>query len=99
MRPRRFKDLVQRQKVSGRSLSVNDFTLTPQSRVLIVRFPWSAFIWQRPTAMLIERNGQVKHLPIVDLTRSIQLGLCGLGVVIITIVSFVQFSRRKEKAS
>jgi hypothetical protein len=43
MKPGRFKDLVQWQKVSGQSLRVNDLTLTPQSRVLIVRFPWSAF--------------------------------------------------------
>jgi hypothetical protein len=99
MRPKRFKDLIQWQKVTGQSLIVNDLTLTPQSRVLIVRFPWSTFLWQRPTALLLERNRQVKLLPIVDLTRTLQLGLCGLGLVIIIITSFIQFSQRKEKAS
>lgn len=47
MRARRFKDLVQWKKLSDHSLSVNDLTLTPQSRVPIIRFPWSIFIRQR----------------------------------------------------
>jgi hypothetical protein len=99
MRSGRFKDLVQWQRVSGQSLIVNGLTLTPQSRVLIVRFSKSVFIWQRPSAILMGWNGQTKRLPIADLTRIFQLGLCGLGVVIITIASFVQFSRRKVKVS
>ncbi len=96
---RRFNDLVQWQKASGQSVVVHDLTLTPQSQVLIVRFPWGACVWHRPTAIQVERNGRVEQLPIVDLTRIIQLGLVGLGVVIITIVSFVQFARRKENVS
>ena len=98
MMPGRFKALFQWQKVSGQPLVVNDLTLTPQSRVLIIRFPWGAFVWQQPTAVLVEQNGQVKRLPIVNLTRAIQLGLCGLGVVMITTAVFVQFARRKEKS-
>ncbi len=96
---RRFNDLVQWHKASGQSVVVHDLTLTPQSQVLIVRFPWGACVWHRPTAIQVERNGRVEQLPIVDLTRLIQLGLVGLGVVIITIVSFVQFARRKENVS
>jgi hypothetical protein len=96
---RRFNDLVQWQKASGQSVVVHDLTLTPQSQVLIVRSPWGAVVWQRPTALQVERNGRVEQLPIIDLTRLIQLGLVGLGVVIITIVSLVQFTRRKENIS
>ena len=96
---RRFNDLVQWHKASGQPVVVHDLTLTPQSQVLIVRFPQGAWVWQRPTAMQVERNGRVERLPIVDLTRLLQIGLVGLGVVIITIVSFVQFARRKEHIS
>lgn len=98
MKSNHFKDLVRWQTVTGQSLNVNGFTLTPQSQVLIIRFPWSAFLWQRPTALLIEGNGQRKRLPLVDLTRLIHLGLWSLGVLIL-IVRFVQRSRRKEQAS
>jgi len=96
---RGFNDLVQWQKASGRSVVVHDLTLTPQSQVLTVRFPQGAFIWHRPTAILVEQNGRVEMLPIVDLTRLIQLWLVGLGAVIITVISFVQLARRKEKVS
>ncbi|HLZ60114.1 MAG TPA: hypothetical protein VKR06_24455 [Ktedonosporobacter sp.] len=94
---RRFQGLLHWQKISGQSIVVNDFTLTPQSWALIVRFPRGAFVWHRPSAVLVERNGQMQHLPIVDLTRAIQLGLLGLGGIIITIVAFVRFARRKER--
>jgi hypothetical protein len=99
MRPRRFNDLVHWQTVSGQPLLVNGLTLTPQSRVLTVRFLWSIFVWHWPTAVVIEQNGQVQRLPIVDLTRIMQIGLCGFGMVIISIASLMQFSRRKEHAS
>ncbi len=75
---RRFNDLVQWHKASGQPVVVHDLTLTPQSQVLIVRFPWGAWVWHRPTAIQVERNGRVERLPIVDLTRLIQLGLVGL---------------------
>lgn len=99
MRARRYKSPLEWQKLSGESVVVNGFTLTPQSQVFRIRFPWGAFVWQRPTAIVTERDGQVERLPIVDLTRSIQLGLCGLGLVVVTIVGFIQLARRKEKAS
>ena len=95
----RFRDLIHWQTAAGEPVIVGALTVKPQSRMLIVRFPQSAFVWSRPTAMLVERNGQVERLPIVDLTRTIQLGLVGLSVVVITIVSLVRFARRKEKVS
>jgi len=96
---RRFNTLIHWHKASGQSVVVHDLTLTPQSQLLIVRFPWGAWVWHRPTAIQVEQNGRVEQLPIIDLTRLIQLGFIGLGVVVITIVSFVQFARRKENIS
>jgi len=94
----RLKDRFQQQKVSGQSLVVHDLRLTPQSQVLIIGFPWGAWVWNRPAAMLVVQHGQVDYLPIVDRTRRFQLGLFGLGLVI-SIVRFVQFARRKGNAS
>src|SRR5215470_2869137 len=96
---RRFSDLVHWHKASGQPVVVQGLTLTPQSQVLIVLFPWGAWVWHRPAVIQMERNGRVEQLPIIDLTRLIQLGCVGLGVVIITIVSFVRFARRKEHVS
>lgn len=95
---RRVKNFFQWQKISGQPINMNDLVLTPQSRSLIVRFPWGTFIWHRPTAVLVERAEQREHLPIIDLTRIIQFGIIGLGVIII-IVRVERSARRKEKAS
>lgn len=91
----RLKDLFQWQQVSGQSVTVHDITLTPQSQVLIVRFPLGACVWHRPTAVLVKQDQQVRQIPIVDITRILQLGLLGFSVLI-TIVSVIKFARRKE---
>ena len=48
--------------VSGAPVSAGGLTITPQVRVLQVRFPWGgrwgAFVWNRPVAVLVERNGK-----------------------------------------
>lgn len=93
MSRRRLKDLVQWQTVSGQPRVVHDVTLIPQSRALIVRLPRSLWVWNRPTAVRVEQHGQVKRLPIADLTRRSQLGLLAVGVALVAIVGFVQFAR------
>lgn len=93
-----FKDLIQWQKVAGQSVVINGFTLIPQSQALIVRLPFGAFVWHRPTALLVERNGQVEHHSIVDVTRTLQVGFVGLSMAL-TIGSFILFvleRRRKD---
>ena len=92
----RFQDLFQVQKASGEPVMIGDLSITPQSQALIVRLPKGAFVWNRPTAILVKRGTQVKQIPIVDFTRSLQMGLLGFGVVI-TIISLVKFARRKEQ--
>jgi len=92
----RFQDLFQVQKASGEPVMIGDLSITPQSQAIIVRLPKGALVWNRPTAILVKRGTQVKQIPIVDFTRSLQMGLLGFGVVI-TIISLVKFARRKEQ--
>jgi len=92
----RFKDLFQVQTVLGQPVTVNSITVTPQSQALIVRLPIGGFVWNRPTAILVERDGIVKHFPLVDITRILQLWLLGFSLVL-SIVSLVKFSQRKER--
>jgi hypothetical protein len=89
-----LKDLFQVQTVSGRSVTVDSITVTPQSQALIVRLPMGGFVWNRPTAILVERDGTAKRLPVIDITRILQLWLLGL---VLSIVSLVKFSQRKER--
>jgi hypothetical protein len=91
-----LKDLFQVQTVSGRSVTVDSITVTPQSQALIVRLPMGGFVWNRPTAILVERDGTAKRLPIVDITRILQLWLLGFSVVLV-IGNVVKFTQRKEQ--
>ncbi len=93
-----LKEVFQRQQISGTTVMVNDYTITPQSQALIVRFPMGIFIWNRPTSVLVERNGEVKRFPIVDVTRILQLGFLGTGAIV-TIAGLLAFKRRKENIS
>jgi hypothetical protein len=93
-----LKDVFQWKQVSGKPLKVNDLTITPQSQALIIRLPRGGFVWHRPTFLLVEQDGQVKHLPIVDVSRMLQLGLFAAGAVI-TIAGLLAFKQRKEHIS
>jgi hypothetical protein len=92
----RLKDVFQVQTVSGQKVAVESVTVTPQSQALIVRLPIGGFVWNRPTAILVERDETAKRFPIVDITRILQLWLLGFSLVL-SIVSLVKFSQRKER--
>jgi hypothetical protein len=89
---------VQWQTVSGDPTTVGDVTVTPQSKALIVRWPFGGFVWNRPVAILVERDGSriVERMRVVDVTRFIQLGLLGFSLVL-SIAVFGRSVRRKEE--
>jgi len=97
----RLKDFtIQWQTVSGDSMTVGDVTVTPQSQALIVRWPFGGFVWNRPVAILVERDGSrfVECRRVIDVTRIIQLGLLGFSLVL-SIAVFGMSVRRKEHRS
>jgi hypothetical protein len=74
--------MIQCQTVSGSPVTVGDITLTPQSQALTIRWPSGGWVWNRPVAILVERGQQATRVPIVDVTRALQLGLLSLSVVL-----------------
>ncbi len=93
----RFKEMFQLQTASGLPVTVGDMTVTPRSQALIVRCPFGGFVWNRPAAVVVERNGQVERIPIVDVTRIVQLGLLGFTLVLSIIVWFKSARRRESQ--
>ena len=91
----RLKDHIQVQTGVGQPVIAGDTTVTPQFRALIVRLPIGGFVWNRPTAILVEQGGQTKRIPIRDITRNTQLWLLGFSLVL-SMVSLIKFSQRKE---
>jgi hypothetical protein len=75
-------------RVQTEPVTVGDVTVTPRARALVVRLPRGGFVWNRPTAVMVERAGQVKRIPVRDVTRILQLGLLGLGLAIALAIRF-----------
>jgi hypothetical protein len=65
-------------------VTVRDVTVTPWSRALVIRWPNGGLVWNRPTAVRVEQGGQTRRIPIVDVTRILQVGtFCLAGLVAI----------------
>ena len=72
---------------AGRPVIVGDVRVTPWSQALIIRLPFGQLVWNRPTAVVVERAGQAERIPVRDVTRLVQVGLFGLalGIGILTL--------------
>ena len=91
-----LKDFIQLQTTSGDPQTIGDATITPQSQALIVRFPFGGFVWNRPVAVLVDRNGQTERIPIVDVTRIAQLSVLGLTLAFSIIIAALAARRRSK---
>jgi hypothetical protein len=81
----------------GEPVQRNGLTVTPLAQSLRVRLPFGpagwGFVWNRPAAVLVEQNGRVERLPIVDVTRLAQIGLLAALFVVARLTR-----RRRRKA-
>jgi len=90
-----LREMVSWQTTWGEEVIVGDVTLTPQSKALVIHAPFGGLAWNRPVAVLVERGERTERIPIVDVTRIIQLGLLALSVVF-TVVIFVLSAKKRR---
>ncbi len=90
-----LQNVFQLQTMSGAPIQAGEMVITPQSQALRIRLPFGGFVWNRPVAVLVARNGEVQRVPIVDTTRLIQLALLGLTLTF-ALAARVITTRRKE---
>ncbi len=76
-----FGLVLQVRTVSGNPVMVDSLTITPRSQALILQVPFGALVWNRPFEVLVQREGETRRIPIVDITRLVQIGLLALGLV------------------
>jgi len=88
--------LLNRQTLLGKGITAGDITLTPQAQVLTLRWPGGGWVWNRPVAVLVERGGSVERVPIVDVTRLVQIGLYGLGFCLTVLTLLAAAERRRS---
>ena len=73
--------------LAGTPVTVNELTVTPLAQSLTLRWGQGGFVWNRPVAVLLSRDGQSKRVPIPDVTRLVQVILLGI-VLLIGLVLF-----------
>ena len=66
--------------LAGAALEAGKVRVTPESRVLVLRLPFGGLVWQRPSAVVVQREDRVERLCIVDITRVAQLVLWACAV-------------------
>lgn len=76
---------IQWKTQSGSPIHVEDVIVTPQSQTLSLITPFGGFVWNRPTAVLVEQNGQNTTHPIPDITRT--------ALIVIAIFVFILLRR------
>ena len=77
--------VVQLRTRAGRPVTTNGVTVTPLSKALTVRLPMGGFAWNRPIAVLVERDGHRERIPILDVTRIAQLCMLVCGLAMLTL--------------
>ena len=68
------------QTTNGKQIIVDDLTITPEAQALTVRVPFGGLVWNRPTAVLVEQNGEQRRLPVIDVTRTAVFTLYSLAI-------------------
>jgi len=93
-------DFLNIQTLEGDSISVMDvqgglITLTPQSQSLAVKWPNGGFVYNRPSAILVDEGDGTARIPIVDITRVAQIILWSLSAIfaLLALSNFIRNSR------
>lgn len=81
--------------LAGPPVTVNQLTVTPLAQSLTIRWPQGGFVWNRPVAIIVERDGQTTRIPILDVTGLVQLILLG----IVLLVSLVLLSSSHQEVA
>ena len=91
-----IRNLIHLENRSGAPMTIGEVTITPQSQALSIRWPSRprghapnqpppaslvGWVWNRPTAVLVEQKGQARQIPVVDVTRMAQLSFWAAAAV------------------
>ncbi len=89
----RLGEIIQLETHAGTPTTAGNLTVTPESQAFSLRLPFGGFVWNRPTAIVIEIEGERQRIPIVDVTRIAQLAMAGF---MIGLILWSRAGKRKE---
>jgi len=90
-----FSDFIRLENTSAEPIVVGDTKITPQAQAFSIRFPFGGIVWNRPTAVLVERDDLTQRIPIVDVTRVAQVAVFGLVVTFSIIITLLAARQRR----
>jgi hypothetical protein len=82
-------DFIRLENTSAEPIVVGDTKITPQAQAFSLRLPFGGLVWNRPTAVLVERDDMTERIPIVDVTRVAQIALFGFVLSISVIITLL----------
>jgi hypothetical protein len=80
----------------GKPWTIGDFTITPESQALTLRWPGGGFVWNRPVAVLVERAQETERIPIFDVTLLAGVALMAAGLLSLVISTTLWIGRRRR---
>lgn len=82
-------EMFQLETKTGEPVTVHGVTVTPQAQALSVRISkFGGLVWNRPVGVLVERDGQTKRMPVINVNRWATIGLVTLAaaVALLTVI-------------
>jgi hypothetical protein len=86
----RLNKYIKYQSISGDPVIRGDTVVTPISSALSISLPFFGFVWNRPSALIVDSKDGTQKVPIVDLTRVAQLGILTMGFLISALVWLIK---------
>lgn len=84
---------IQTDSVVGETIEVGGVRVTPEARAVVLRLPFGGWVWNRPVAVLVERDGETRRVPIHDPVH-IARAVTGLALALFATLSLFAVARR-----
>ena len=82
------------EPVTGEPQVVGDRVIRLQAQAIMLNTPFGGFLWNRPTAVLVEKDGVTDEVPIVDVTRYALIGIGVMGMVGMMLAKLIAGAKR-----
>ena len=89
---------IKRTVSLGKTIQRGSIRVTPYNRAWIQMENYGGWVSNRPSHLRVEKEGKVRQLPIVDLTRLLQILFfsCSLFFLLVSLFSFLMRRNNHE---
>ena len=71
----RRSDFIRVETSAGEPVTRDGVTVVPEAQSILVRWPHGGLVYSRPAAVQVTRGDETERIPVVDITRLVQIGL------------------------